>query len=91
MCFHVLKVVVDYMYVKYTLHMSITNKLKDLRLEREINQSELARNCDVSRQTIHSIEVSKYTPSVELALRIAKVLQISVEEIFFLKGDLNEE
>lgn len=71
--------------------MPITNKLKEIRLESEINQSEMARICDVSRQTIHSIEVSKYTPSVELALKIAKVLELSVEDIFELSGDSNEK
>lgn len=71
--------------------MPIKNKLKEIRLKCEINQSEMARACDVSRQTIHSIEVLKYTPSVELALKIAKVLELSVEDIFELSGDSNEK
>ncbi len=71
--------------------MSIINNLKEIRLKNEVNQSEMARACDVSRQTIHSIEVSKYTPSVELALKIAKVLDLSVEDIFQIKGESNEK
>jgi putative transcriptional regulator len=67
--------------------MPIINKLKEIRLEQEINQTEMAKACEVSRQTIHSIEVSKYVPSVELALKIAEVLNMSVEDIFELKGE----
>ncbi len=64
--------------------MSVKTNLKDLRVKSDINQSEFARLCGVSRQTIHAIETSKYTPSVELALRIAIVLNLAVEEIFCL-------
>ena len=70
--------------------MSISNKLKEFRLEQEINQTEMAKACDVSRQTIHSIEVSKYTPSVELALKLARELDVSVEDIFELEEEINE-
>lgn len=71
--------------------MSLRNKLKEIRINNEINQTEMAKACDVSRQTIHSIEVSKYTPSVELALKIASVLELSVEDIFELQGEENEK
>ena len=67
--------------------MNISNKLKKIRTDHEYNQSEFARMCDVSRQTIHAIENSKYTPSVELALKIARNLDLSVEDIFTLKED----
>jgi putative transcriptional regulator len=65
--------------------MNLSNNLKLIRLEHGINQTEMAKACDVSRQTIHAIEVSKYTPSVELALKIAKLLNLNVEELFSLK------
>lgn len=71
--------------------MGVQNNLKEIRINQDINQSEMAKFCKVSRQTIHSIEVSKYTPSVELALRIAKTLNLAVEDIFELKGDENEK
>lgn len=61
------------------------NRLKELRTEKNINQTDMADLCGVSRQTIHSIEVDKYTPSVELALKIALILGTAVEEIFLLK------
>lgn len=58
------------------------NNLKSIRLAKEVNQTQLAKLCNVSRQTIHSIEVDKYTPSVELALKIAITLNTKVEKIF---------
>ena len=75
------------MCVKYTLHMLVQNNLKSHRLDQKINQTEMAKLCNVSRQTIHSIEVAKYVPSVELALKIAHILDLSVEDIFELKGE----
>jgi putative transcriptional regulator len=65
--------------------MNIQTNLKNLRLKAGINQTEFAKVCEVSRQTIHAIETSKYTPSVELALKIAKSLNLSVENVFKLK------
>ena len=66
--------------------MNITNNLKKIRLEVGLSQKEFAEMCEVSRQTIHAVEVSKYTPSVELALKIAQHLELAIEEIFQLKG-----
>lgn len=71
--------------VKYASHM-LENKLKDIRLNKEISQVALAEATGVSRQTIHSIETGKYVPSVELCLRIAKCLNLKIEDIFYLKG-----
>ena len=58
------------------------NKLKDLRTERSVTQESLAESVAVSRQTIISIEKGKYTPSVSLALRLARYFKVSVEDIF---------
>ncbi|MBC1977488.1 helix-turn-helix transcriptional regulator [Listeria marthii] len=67
--------------------MIVTNKLKNLREERDIVQNELAKALEVSRQTIHAIEKGKYNPSLELSLKIAKYFHLSVEEIFNLEGE----
>jgi putative transcriptional regulator len=67
--------------------MKITNNLKELRTDANFNQTEFARMCCVSRQTIHAVETSKYTPSIELALKIARILHLPVEEIFNLKEE----
>ncbi len=61
------------------------NILKEIRTAKDINQTELAEMCSVSRQTIHSIEVNKYIPSVELAIKISKILKKKVEDIFILE------
>jgi putative transcriptional regulator len=62
--------------------------INEIRVERarmKISQEELANRVKVTRQTIHSIETGKKNPSVELALRIAKIFNISVEKLFKLK------
>jgi putative transcriptional regulator len=61
------------------------NTLHILRAERRLSQEDLAKLVDVSRQTINAIEREKYDPSLPLALKIAKIFQKRVEEIFFLK------
>ena len=61
------------------------NILHILRAEKRYSQDDLAKLVDVSRQTINAIEREKYDPSLPLALKIAKVFQKQVEEIFFLE------
>lgn len=61
------------------------NILHILRAEKRYSQDDLAKLVDVSRQTINAIEREKYDPSLPLALKIAKVFQRKVEEIFFLE------
>lgn len=62
----------------------------NLRLERaikNITQAELADRVKVSRQTINSIEAGRYIPSTVLALKIAKVFDKPVEDVFILEKD----
>jgi putative transcriptional regulator len=61
------------------------NVLHILRAEKRFSQDDLAKLVNVSRQTINAIEREKYDPSLPLALKIAKVFQKKVEEIFFLE------
>ncbi len=61
------------------------NHVKLFRAERGITQEQMAEYIGVSRQTIYAIESGKYIPSTVLALRIAKVLQKPVENIFELE------
>jgi putative transcriptional regulator len=58
------------------------NKLKEFREKNEMTQEKLAERGGVTRQTIISIESGKYVPSLELALRFAKVFNCKVEEMF---------
>ena len=58
------------------------NDVKELRTAGALSQQQLAEALDVSRQTINSIEKGRYTPSLPLALAIARYFDRSVEEIF---------
>lgn len=71
--------------------MPLYNKVKEHRARLGINQTDLGRLCGVSRQTISLIERGDYSPSVTLALKIAKVCQTSVEEIFSYEEDSEDE
>jgi len=63
----------------------ILNKVYELRTKAEITQEELAGAVGVTRQTIIAIEKGNYTPSVILALKIAKFFKKPLEEIFSIK------
>jgi len=58
------------------------NRLKVLRAERDWSQAKLAELLDVSRQTINAIETGKYDPSLPLAFKIARLFELTIEEIF---------
>lgn len=62
------------------------NRLKEVRVDRQLTQAQLAEKVKVSRQTIISIETNRYIPSVLLSIKIAQVLSIKVEEIFSLEN-----
>jgi putative transcriptional regulator len=65
----------------------LLNRLRIARAERDLSQGELARSVGVSRQTISSIETGQYCPSTLLAFRLAQVLGVRVDELFWLEGD----
>jgi putative transcriptional regulator len=58
------------------------NRLKDLRAERNWTQADLAQMVSVSRQTINAIEKGKFDPSLPTAFRLAKLFDLTIEEIF---------
>ena len=62
--------------------MALLHHLKKYRSELGINQTELGRLAGVSRQTISLIERGDYSPSVTLALKLAKICKVTVEDIF---------
>ena len=71
--------------------MPLYNRLKEYRAKIKVNQTEMGNLVGVSRQTISQIERGDYSPSVTLALKIAKVLNVSVEEIFsYDEDEVNE-
>ncbi len=65
----------------------LQNRLRVARAERDLSQGELAQSAGVSRQTISSIETGQYCPSALLAFRLARVLGVRVDELFWLEGD----
>ena len=69
----------------------IKNRIKVLRAEREWTQADLADRLDISRQAVISIEKYKYTPSLELAFKIADAFQVSINDVFEYKEDEDDE
>lgn len=70
--------------------MPLENKLKEHREKLGINQQDMGALVGVSRQTISQIERGGYSPSVTLALKLAKVCGVMVEDIFLYKEDRKE-
>lgn len=67
--------------------MPLYNRLKEYRAKISVNQQEMGALVGASRQTISLIERGDYSPSVTLALKIAKVFDVPVEDIFFYEED----
>lgn len=66
-----------------TARHSIQNRIRELRFHHgEMTQKELAEQVGVTRQTLNAIEGSKYSPSLEVAFRIAGVFRVPLEEVF---------
>ncbi len=66
------------------LALKMRNNIKTLRKARGLRQEDMARLLGVSRQTIVAMENDKYDPTLELAIKTARLLERPVEEIFFL-------
>lgn len=75
------------------MHFTITggdilnNKIKDLRKKHSVTQDELANAVDVTRQTIISLESGKYNASLQLAHKISKYFEKTIEEVFIFEED----
>jgi putative transcriptional regulator len=64
----------------------LDNQLKVYRAMHDLTQAELARRVDVSRKTISRIETRRFVPSTELALKLARELDATVEDLFQLSA-----
>lgn len=71
--------------------MPLYNHLKEYRAKIDVNQQEMGKLVGVSRQTISQIERGDYSPSVTLALKIAKVFDVPVEDIFIYEEEEADE
>jgi len=61
----------------------ITNEIRAFRLQQgELTQQQLADQVGVTRQTVNAIEGNKYSPSLEVAFKIARVFAVPLEEVF---------
>ncbi len=70
--------------------MAVKNNIKQIRVEKGIKQIQMAEDLQVTRQTMNAIENNKYNPSLELALKIVRYFNMSIDEIFILKEEENK-
>lgn len=64
------------------------NKIRELRKLKKMRQEDLASELHVTRQTINAIENNKYNPTLELAMKLARLLDSTVEEVFILNENI---
>jgi putative molybdopterin biosynthesis protein len=67
--------------------METRTELPLIRKRRGVSAAQLAQRANVSRQTIYAIEAGEYVPNTTLALQLAKILEVRVEDLFLLEGD----
>ncbi|WP_394999248.1 helix-turn-helix transcriptional regulator [Sphingomonas sp.] len=65
----------------------LSNRLRELRAERELTQAQLAELVGVSRKTVNTVENGVFVPSTTLALKLARALAVPVEKLFWLSSD----
>lgn len=61
------------------------NRVKEIRKQKGIKQDEFARALGVSRQTVSSIETGRFDPSIMLAYKIAKLFELTIEDVFIFE------
>ena len=70
---------------------TIINKVKEKRNEKKLTQEDFANKVEVTRRTIISLEKGSYIPSLLLAMDIAEVLNMKIEDLFFKEESKNEK
>ncbi|MBC6367036.1 helix-turn-helix transcriptional regulator [Algoriphagus sp. AK58] len=65
----------------------MTNRIKEFRIRQELTQEDLAKKVNVRRETIVFLEKNKYNPSLRLAYDLAKVFEVSIEELFSFEDE----
>ena len=66
----------------------MNNRIEEIRKQKGINQDELAKTLGVSRQTISSLERGRYNPSITLAYKIAKLFELTIEDVFIFDDEI---
>ncbi|MCM3713005.1 helix-turn-helix transcriptional regulator [Halalkalibacter oceani] len=69
----------------------LQNRVRELRAKHHFTQSDLAERIGATRQTIGMIEKGDYAPSVTLALKIAHVFSVSLEDVFWLESEAKQD
>ena len=67
------------------MNARVENRLADVRKSRGVGAADLARRVNVSRQTIYAIEAGTYVPNTEVALHLARELEVTVDQLFSLQ------
>lgn len=70
--------------------ITVGNRVKLARVEADLTQQELANMIGVTRQTIGLIEAERYNPTIQLCLLISQATSKALNELFFIKGDVNK-
>ena len=65
----------------------MTNRIAELRKQRRISQAELAEEVEVTRQTIISLESGRYNASLQLAYKIARYFDLTIEDVFLFEEE----
>ena len=63
----------------------MNNRIEEIRKQKGIRQEDFARALGVSRQTISSLEIGRYNPSIQLAYKIAHYFNLTIEEVFLFE------
>jgi putative transcriptional regulator len=63
----------------------LANRLKDRRTQLNVTQAELAEKVGVTRKTVNTVENGVFTPSATLAIKLARALDLSVEQLFWIE------
>jgi len=63
----------------------MNNRIEEIRKAKGIRQEDFARALGVSRQTISSLETGRYNPSIQLAYKIARYFELTIEEVFLFE------
>lgn len=69
------------------MDLKVKNRIKEIRLAKGISQIQMVEDLQITRQTINAVENHKYNPSLELALKLIKYFDITLDEIFTLEEE----
>lgn len=73
------------MIARMSNHLVVRNRVRELRVKKKLRQADLAQRVNVTRQTILAIEKDRLNPSIRLSLKIARVLGLPVDQVFYLE------